>query len=297
MNKIRIATRESLLAMVQTNIVKDKLQALYPELEVEIVSMTTEGDQKLDSSLAKIGGKGLFIKELEKALLEDRADIAVHSMKDMPAELPEGLRIVSILEREDPRDAFVSNNFKKLKDLPQGAVIGTSSLRRQTQLQAVRPDLEIKLLRGNVQTRLRKLDEGQYDAILLAVAGLNRLGLEERIAEKLSLDVFIPAVGQAAIGIECRIKDKETKKLLRRLSDKETETCVMAERVVSQVLGASCSTPLGVFTETTEEGLQMKAFLADAETGHFVKVRQDATLDKATELGEQVAKQLQESFK
>ena len=228
-NVLRIATRQSPLALWQAHYVKQRLMASHPQLTVELVPMVTRGDIILDTPLAKVGGKGLFVKELELALLEGRADIAVHSMKDVPVEFPEGLGLVTICERDDPRDAFVSNNFASLDDLPAGSIVGTSSLRRQCQIAERRPDLVIRSLRGNVGTRLGKLDNGDYDAIILAVAGLNRLELQSRIRYALPAEVSLPAVGQGAVGIECRLDDIRTQELLKSLNHEETAIRVSAE--------------------------------------------------------------------
>lgn len=233
---LKIATRQSPLALWQANYVKDSLQQLYPDLTVELVLMVTKGDVILDSPLAKIGGKGLFVKELENALLNKEADIAVHSMKDVPMQFPEGLGLAVICKREDPRDAFVSNSYRTFSELPQGAVVGTSSLRRQCQLKALRPDLDIRSLRGNVGTRLSKLDNGDYDAIILASAGLIRLGLADRIASFIEVEQSLPAAGQGAVGIECRTDDVQVKQLLAPLADAETTCCVLAERAMNNRL-------------------------------------------------------------
>lgn len=227
LNKIfRIATRQSPLALWQAQYVQQRLMAAHPGLQVELVPMVTKGDVILDTPLAKVGGKGLFVKELEQAMLENRADLAVHSMKDVPVNFPEGLGLVTICEREDPRDAFVSNHYNAIDELPQGAVVGTSSLRRQCQLSARRPDLIIRSLRGNVGTRLGKLDAGEYDAIILAAAGLKRLGLEDRIRQALPAELSLPAVGQGAVGIECRLDDSALITLLQALNHSETAVCV-----------------------------------------------------------------------
>jgi len=241
---LRIATRKSPLALWQAEHVRERLQAEHPGLRVELVTMSTQGDRVLDSPLAKIGGKGLFVKELELAMLEDRADIAVHSMKDVPAELPEGLGIGAILEREDPRDALVSSRFSSIGELPQGATVGTSSLRRQCQLRAARPDLKILDLRGNVGTRLSKLDDGQYDAIVLACAGLRRLGLEQRIACAISPDEMLPAIAQGVIGIECRLDDERVAELIRPLAHLETGLRTRAERAMNAALAGGCQAPV-----------------------------------------------------
>jgi hydroxymethylbilane synthase len=242
---IRIATRESPLAMWQSEFVAQELQRLHPGLHVELVSMTTQGDQLLDSPLAKIGGKGLFVKELEVALLEHRADIAVHSMKDVPMHFPEGLGLFAILEGHDPRDAFVSNHYAQLADLPEGAVVGTSSLRRETQIRARYPHLSIKMLRGNIQSRLAKLDRGDYDAIILAAAGLKRMGLDARIRQALSPEQSLPSVGQGALGIEARSDDTAMHALIAPLIDVATQIRVRCERAFNTRLNGGCQVPIG----------------------------------------------------
>jgi hydroxymethylbilane synthase len=251
MNKklIRIATRESLLALWQAEYVATALKNAHPGLEVELLKMKSKGDKILDVPLAKVGGKGLFTKELEEGLLSGEADIAVHSMKDVPMELPEGLHLPVICPREDPRDAFVSNTYKSFAELPEGSVVGTSSMRRQCQLLAKRPDLEIKFLRGNVQTRLRKLDDGEYDAIILAGAGLKRLELEDRITELLDITTLLPACGQGAVGIECRADDDEVNLLLMALNDPKTQARVLAERAMNRRLEGGCQVPIGGYAE------------------------------------------------
>lgn len=263
MNKtIRIATRESRLALWQAEHVAALLVRHHPGLTVELVPMTTKGDQILDTTLAKIGGKGLFIKELETAMLEGRADIAVHSMKDVPAEMPDGFEIAAVLEREDPRDALVSAEFFTISDIPAGRIVGTSSLRRQAQLQHARPDLLVEPVRGNVETRLRKLDEGHFAAILLAAAGLKRLGLEHRIAGFLPHDVSLPAVGQGAVGVECRSGDAAVAELLGVLEHADTRRCVDAERAFAGGLGASCESPVAGFGVIEGEGLFLRGLVA-----------------------------------
>ena len=252
---LRIATRQSLLALWQAEFVKARLEALYPDLTVELVTMVTRGDKILDTPLAKIGGKGLFVKELEVAMLEGRADIAVHSMKDVPMEFPEGLGLSVICERETPTDAFVSNTYKHLDDLPEGAVVGTSSLRREVQLRERRPDLKIKTLRGNVQTRLSKLDAGEYDAIVLASAGLIRLKLEERIQHQIASTDSLPAGGQGAVGIECRMDDEETIALLAPLNHQQTAYRVKAERAMNKRLEGGCQVPIGFYAELQDDQL------------------------------------------
>lgn len=250
---LRIATRKSLLALWQAEYVKAELEKHHPDLTVELVPMVSRGDKILDTPLAKVGGKGLFVKELETALLEDRADIAVHSMKDVPMEFPEGLGLSVICPRERPTDAFVSNTYKHLNDLPEGAVVGTSSLRREAQLRERRPDLEIKWLRGNVQTRLGKLDAGDYDAIILATAGLLRLELEERIAHEISPEDSLPAGGQGAVGIECRMDDAETIALLQPLHHEATAWRVLAERAMNRRLEGGCQVPIGCYATLNDD--------------------------------------------
>ncbi len=244
---VRIATRKSPLALWQAEFVKAQLEHFHPNIQVELVTMVTKGDKILDTPLAKIGGKGLFVKELETAMLEGRADIAVHSMKDVPMDFPEGLDLEVICEREDPRDAFVSNTFKNLEELPKGSIVGTSSLRRQCQIRAARPDLIIRDLRGNVGTRLGKLDNGEYDAIILAAAGLIRLKMDERIASFIEPEQSLPAVGQGAVGIECRIDDARIKALLAPLEHKETRQRVLAERALNKRLEGGCQVPIGSY--------------------------------------------------
>lgn len=263
--KLTIATRESALAMWQAHFIKDQLENLYPGLEVELLGMTTTGDQLLATTLSKIGGKGLFVKELELALEAGRADIAVHSMKDVPVLLPPQFCIAAITRRADPRDAFVSNQYATLAELPPGAVVGTSSLRRQSQLMARYPHLVIEPLRGNVQTRLRKLDEGQYSAIILAAAGLKRLGLEARIRALLAPDDSIPAVGQGALGIECLASRQDIIQLLQALQDAETAACVLAERAMSRALNGSCQTPLGAYAQLNGDQLHLRGFVASPD--------------------------------
>jgi hydroxymethylbilane synthase len=264
---LTIATRESALAMWQAHNVRDRLAAAYPGLEVRILGMTTEGDRRLSVSLAAIGGKGLFVKELENAMAEGRADIAVHSMKDVPMELPPGFTLAAILEREDPRDAFVSLRYRSLAELPAGSCVGTSSLRRESQIRARYPHLDVQPLRGNVNTRLRKLDEGQYDAIILACAGLKRLGFSDRITAVLDTADSLPAAGQGAMGIECRDDRADLLDLLRPLEHAHTAWCVRAERAVSRALGGSCVIPLGAFAEVQEGKARMRGFVATPD-GH-----------------------------
>ncbi|MDY0747194.1 hydroxymethylbilane synthase [Paucibacter sp. R3-3] len=295
--KITIATRESRLALWQAEHVRTLLQERG--LTVELLGMTTRGDQILDRTLSKVGGKGLFVKELETALEEGRAQLAVHSLKDVPMELPEGFELAAILEREDPRDAFVSPRFASLAELPQGAVVGTSSLRRVVQLKAMRPDLRIEPVRGNLDTRLRKLDEGGYDAIVLAVAGLKRLGLAERIRACFTVEEMIPCAGQGALGIEIRSDDAALREALAPLIDRPTWLATQAERAVSRSLGGSCSMPLAAHAVWAGDELRIDVALGHPEeTGRTLLkaqlgafVRSDA---EARELGERAAQALRE---
>jgi len=270
-SRIVLATRESALAMWQARYIQTRLTEAHPGLDVQILGMTTEGDRKLDTSLAKIGGKGLFVKELEDALARGAADIAVHSMKDVPMELVAGHVIAAIPERADPRDAFVSNRYAALSDLPPGARVGTSSLRRESQLRAARPDLVIEPLRGNVPTRLRKLDDGQYDAILLAAAGLKRLGLADRITALLPTEVSLPAAGQGAIGIECRAEREDVRRLVAALDHEATALAVSAERAVSRTLAGSCNVPLAAYAEVSGTTMRLRAFVGAPDGSRAVR--------------------------
>jgi hydroxymethylbilane synthase len=269
--RIVIATRESQLALWQAEHVKARLMALHPGLEVELLGMTTQGDQILDSPLSRIGGKGLFVKELEVAMAEGRADLAVHSIKDVPMDLPEGFELTAISQREDPRDAFVSNTHARLADLPDGARVGTSSLRRQAQLRARFPHLVVDTLRGNVNTRLRKLDEGQYDAIILAAAGLKRLGFQDRIRTEIPPEESLPAVGQGALGIEIRSGRPDIAALLAPLNDPETAACVRAERAMSRQLQGGCQAPIGGYAVMQDGQILLRAFVADLEGRRFYR--------------------------
>ncbi len=294
LDRIVIATRESALALWQAEHVRALLIRAHPGLQVSLLGMTTEGDRKLGSSLAKIGGKGLFVKELEDALLDGRADIAVHSMKDVPVNLPPGFLIAAIGEREDPRDALVSQRYRSLTELPAGAVVGTSSLRRESQLRERFPALRIEPLRGNVQTRLRKLDEGHYDAIILAAAGLQRLGLGDRIRARLSPEDSLPAVGQGAIGIECRADRADLIDLLQALNHPDTAWCVRAERALSRRLGGSCTVPLGGFAQIADDHVTLRGLVASPDGTRVVRAVANAPyLDGAADaLGQAVADQL-----
>ena len=289
---LKIATRQSPLALWQANYVKNRLQQLYPDLTIELVPMVTKGDVILDSPLAKIGGKGLFVKELENALLNKEADIAVHSMKDVPMQFPEGLGLAVICQREDPRDAFVSHSYRTFAELPQGAVVGTSSLRRQCQLKALRPDLDIRSLRGNVGTRLSKLDNGDYDAIILASAGLIRLGLADRIASFIDVEQSLPAAGQGAVGIECRTDDAQVQALLAPLADAETTYCVLAERAMNNHLQGGCQVPIGGYAVLQQGQLYLRALVGDIDGSRIIRAEGKSAVENAEVLGVQIAEQL-----
>lgn len=291
-HRLVIATRESALALWQAHHIQARLQALYPQTRVEILGMTTTGDQILDAPLARIGGKGLFVKELEQALADGRADLAVHSMKDVPMHLPEGFALAATGEREDPRDAFVSNRFERLEDLPPGSIVGTSSLRRQSQLQARFPELRIEPLRGNLQTRLRKLDEGQYAAIILAAAGLKRLGLAQRITQLIDPHQSIPAVGQGALGIEIRADRTDLLPWLAPLNHAETAACVAAERAMSRALAGSCTVPLGAYARMNANRLHLAGFVASVDGGEVVRAEVEGTPSHAEALGQRLAHEL-----
>jgi len=286
---LRIATRKSALALWQAEHVAAELRAAHPGLMVELVPMSTRGDEILDKPLATIGGKGLFLKELEVAMLEDRADLAVHSLKDVPAELEPGFTLPAILPRADAADAFVSNDYADLAALPLGARVGTSSLRRQAQLRALRPDLTLLDLRGNVGTRLSKLDAGHYDAILLACAGLERLGLASRIRSRLATPDWLPAPGQAAIAIEARSDQPAVLDLLAALDDAQTRLAVTAERSMNHALGGSCTVPVGAWCTVTEHGLHLRGMVGDVSSGRLLVAEADAEGDQAEALGERVA--------
>ena len=288
--EIRIATRKSALALWQAEYVKARLEQAHPGLKVSLVPMVSRGDKLLDAPLAKIGGKGLFVKELETALLENEADIAVHSMKDVPMDFPAGLGLFCICEREDPRDAFVSNTYDSLDALPPGSVVGTSSLRRQAQLLARRPDLKIQFLRGNVNTRLAKLDAGEYDAIILAAAGLIRLGFEARIRASISVDDSLPAGGQGAVGIECRSADAEIHALLAPLHHAETAARVTAERALNKRLNGGCQVPIACYALREGEQLWLRGLVGQPDGG--LLLRAEGRGSDAEALGVQVAEQL-----
>ncbi|WP_111641436.1 hydroxymethylbilane synthase [Marinimicrobium alkaliphilum] len=289
---LRIATRKSLLALWQAEYVKAELERHHPDLAVELVPLSSKGDKILDVPLAKVGGKGLFVKELENAMLADEADIAVHSMKDVPMEFPEGLGLAVICERGDPRDAFVSNRFASLDELPQGSVVGTSSLRRQCQVLAARPDLTVKFLRGNVQTRLKKLDDGEYDAIILAAAGLLRLELKERIRAFMAPEQSLPAGGQGAVGIECRMDDSETLALLKPLHHDLTAEQVLAERAMNRRLEGGCQVPIACYALHVPEGLWLRGLVGqpDGSTMLFDEIR--GPVSEAEAMGVTLAERL-----
>jgi len=290
--EIRIATRKSALALWQAEFVKARLEQAHPGLVVTLVPMVSRGDKLLDSPLSKIGGKGLFVKELETALLENEADIAVHSMKDVPMDFPEGLGLFCICEREDPRDAFVSNTYASLDDLPQGSIVGTSSLRRQAQLLTRRPDLQIRFLRGNVNTRLAKLDAGEYDAIILAAAGLIRLGFEQRITSPISIEDSLPAGGQGAVGIECRSADPEIHALLTPLHHADTAVRVTAERALNKHLNGGCQVPIACYAVLEGEQIWLRGLVGEPSGGVLLSADARAPRAHASELGVQVAEAL-----
>jgi hydroxymethylbilane synthase len=290
--KIRIATRKSLLALWQAEYVKAELEKHHPGIVIELVPLTSRGDKILDVPLAKVGGKGLFVKELETALLENEADIAVHSMKDVPMEFPEGLGLTVICPREDARDAFVSNRYNSLDEVPKGAVIGTSSLRRQCQLLALRPDLQIKFLRGNVQTRLKKLDDGEYDAIILAAAGLIRLELKDRIRSYISPEQSLPAGGQGAVGIECRMADLATIELLKPLHHQATAEQVTAERAMNRRLQGGCQVPIACYALHKDGGLWLRGLVGAPDGSEMLFDELSGSLADAEKIGIALADRL-----
>jgi hydroxymethylbilane synthase len=289
MKRAVIATRRSRLALWQAEHVKQRLEAVHAGLSVELLAMSTRGDELLDRRLEEAGGKGLFVKELENALADGRADLAVHSMKDVPAELPQGFVLAAVTAREDPRDAFVSQRYAAMNELPAGAVVGTSSLRRQAQIAERHPSLEVRMLRGNVETRLAKLDRGEYDAIVLAVAGLARLGLAARIRSRIPLEESVPAAGQGALGIECRGDRPEVLALVAPLADEATAACVRAERAVNRLLGGSCTIPLGAYAEALGERLRMRALVASLDGKRIARAEREGSLSDPETLGAEVA--------
>ena len=290
--RLVIATRASRLALWQAEHVRDQLRTLYPACAVELLTLTTRGDQILDRTLSKVGGKGLFVKELENALLDGRADLAVHSLKDVPVDLQAPFELCAILDRADPRDAFVSNRYASLADLPAGAVVGTSSLRRESQIRARFPTLVVKPLRGNLDTRLGKLDKGEYDAIVLAAAGLQRLGLESRIRSLLDPADSLPAAGQGALGIEIRNDRDDMRAWLAPLISAATTSCVQAERAVSRKLGGSCQVPLAAFAEISGDTLSLRALVASPDGVRMVHTRRSGPVADAQALGEAAAQEL-----
>lgn len=290
---LRIATRKSPLALWQANHIGEKIKQYWPDLEIKLLPMVTSGDKFLKDKLLAIGGKGLFVKELEEALLDKRADIAVHSMKDVPADFPEGLSLAAICERHNPFDALIAKEHTSLKALPKGSIIGTASLRRQSQLLAIRPDLEIKALRGNINTRLDKLKAGEYDAIVLAVAGLERMAMQDSITEILSEDIMLPACGQGALGIECRAHDEAIKKLLAPINDPLSALCVQSERHLNALLGGNCHVPIAIFCTIEAQAklvLQAKVLTLDGKT--VISNRQSGQLNQGIDLAKACAASL-----
>lgn len=294
MSTLTIATRKSMLAMWQAEHIKARLEQLHPGLQVELLPMSTRGDVILDTPLAKIGGKGLFVKELEIAMLEGKADIAVHSMKDLPVEFPDGLELYGICEREDPRDAFVSNNYHSLDELPSGAVVGTCSLRRKCQILAQYPQLKVHDLRGNVQTRLNKLDNGQFDAIILAASGLIRLDLHARIRQRIAVEVSLPANGQGVLGIECRSNDSATKALLEPLICQQTRSCVLAERAMNRRLQGGCQVPIGAYAELHGDQLHLRGLVGRPDGSEIIEGEITGDRADAEQIGIELAEFLLE---
>lgn len=290
--EIKIGTRASLLAVTQSTWVKEQIEKHNPGTRVELVKIITKGDKILDAPLAKVGGKGLFVKELEDALLDGRADLAVHSMKDVPAELPEGLHLGVVTERENPVDAFISRKYKSLSDLPQGATVGTSSLRRKSQLASQRPDLVIVDLRGNLDTRLRKLDEGQFDAIVVATAGLNRLGMADRITSLFTPELMLPAIGQGALGLELRKDDQDLLDGISFLNHPKTATAVKAERAFLLRLEGGCQVPIGGYAIADERNVTLTGLIASVDGGQILKERVNGPAENAEKMGTELAEKL-----
>lgn len=287
-----IASRESALAMWQSRHVQSRLAALYPAIDISILGMTTEGDRRLGASLAKVGGKGLFVKELEEALAQGRADLAVHSMKDVPMHLPAGFDLAAVIERADPRDAFLSGRYRSLAELPPGSTVGTSSLRRESQVRARYPGLRVEPLRGNVPTRLAKLDDGRYDAIILAAAGLKRLGLADRVTALLTPDESVPAVGQGAIGLECRSEREDIRELIAPLNHPATALCVAAERAFSRALAGSCNVPLGGFAEMSGPNIRLRGFVGAPDGSRLVSGELEGPASDPAAVGHALADRL-----
>ncbi len=294
MNILKIATRNSPLALWQAEFVKQQLMLIHPDLKVELVSMSTEGDRFLDAPLIAIGGKGVFIKELEQAMLANEADIAVHSMKDVTIDLPDELALPVIMKREDSRDVFISNNYKSIEELPEHAIVGTSSLRRQSQVSALRPDIRLKDLRGNVGTRLRKLDSNEYDAILLAAAGIIRLGLHERVTQLLPESILLPAIGQGAIGIECRAGDQAVYDLIAPLNDQDTSLCVKTERAFSRRLYGGCQLPIAGQATITGDQINLTGLVARVDGSDVIKSENSGDLTEFDAIGTELAERLLE---
>jgi hydroxymethylbilane synthase len=292
MKKLVIATRRSRLALWQAEHIRQRLETLHRELQVELLPLTTRGDELLDRRLDSAGGKGLFVKELENAIADGRADLAVHSMKDVPADMPEGFALAAITAREDPRDAFVCAKYRTLAEMPAGSTVGTSSLRRQAQIGERYPALEVRLLRGNVETRLAKLDRGEYDAAVLAVAGLKRLGLDGRIAAQLPPEEMLPAPGQGALGIECLAGRAEVAALVAPLADAETTVCIRAERAVSRALGGSCALPLAAYAELESAALRLRSLVASSDGKRVIRCELRGAAADPQGLGARAAQEL-----
>ncbi|NKB36359.1 MAG: hydroxymethylbilane synthase [Gammaproteobacteria bacterium] len=291
---LRIVTRESPLALWQASFVKDSLIALHSGIEIEILGITTQADKLLDSSLESLGGKGAFVKELEQALLDEKADIAVHSMKDVTINLPDGLSVPVVMKREDPRDVMVANSYQTFDELPVGARVGTSSLRRRCQLMAIRPDLQILDIRGNVGTRLRKLDDGEYDALILAAAGVIRLGMQERVSEYFDTSVLLPAVSQAALGIEMCTDNQDVLELISPLTHAPTQKCVDAERALNRELGGDCHVPIAGFAQMQAEKMEMHALVGRVDGSEIIKVDGESTAIDPMDLGKELGQKLLE---
>lgn len=291
-NQITIASRNSPLALVQTEIIKQHLLTLYPDLTINILGMTTAGDRLLSQPLATIGGKGLFVKELEQAIMDGRADIAVHSTKDMPVVLPDGLSIAAFYKRDDPRDTFVSNDYKTLFDLPPNAIVGTSSLRRQCVIKHLRPDIDLKILRGNIQTRLKKLDNGEYSAIILAAAGLERTALTERASDYFDPEIFTPAATQGIMCIECRTDDIATQQLLKPLHHEPTAICAVAERALNLHLQGGCQVPIGAYATLINNQLHLRGLVGSVDGKTVLRAAATGQADEAEQIGIAVAEKL-----
>lgn len=289
--KIKIGTRGSLLALKQSQIVQNKIENLFKDVEVEIVKIKTKGDKILDLPLAKIGGKGLFVKEIEEAIIDRRIDIAVHSLKDLPYEIPKGLVIKAVLERENPSDAFISTKFKSIMELENNSKIGTSSLRRISQLKSIKPLMEIVPLRGNVDTRIKKLEMG-LDGIILAVSGIERLGLSNKITEIIPVDILIPACGQGAIAVECRKDDKEIEEILKTFDHKETRICVEAERTFSKALGGSCQVPLGCYAEIDGGGILIRGFVGSIDGKNIIRKKIKGNITEGITLAKKLSEMI-----